>query len=101
MQNGRPSTETKVADLRVYSAYLGISIFIALVILGYFAAGASWYLILGFFSIVYLLMNIYLLVICYKLPEKPRHFWRIWRNLFTGISLIYLCLYSTGWSIVI
>jgi hypothetical protein len=90
------SIETKVADLRVYSAYLGISIFIVLVILGYFAAGASWYLILGFFSIVYLLMNIYLLILGYQLPEKPKSFWRIWRNLFTGISFIYLCLYSAG-----
>jgi hypothetical protein len=96
MQNGRPSVATKVADLRVYSAYLGISIFIVFMISRYFVDAASWYLILGFFSIVYLLMNIYLLVICYKLPEKPRHFWRIWRNLFTGISLIFLCFHAGG-----
>lgn len=86
----------KVADLRVYSAYLGISIFIVFMISRYFVDEGRWYLILCSFSIVYLLINIYLLVIYYKLPEKPRHFWRIWRNLFTGISLIYLCLYSAG-----
>jgi 4-hydroxybenzoate polyprenyltransferase len=96
MEPANSSVATKVADLRVYSAYLGISIFVALVILGYFAAGASWYLILGFFSIVYLLMNIYLLVISYKLSGKPRRFWQIWTNVFTGVCYIFLCLYSAG-----
>jgi hypothetical protein len=96
MEHVHSSVATKVADLRIYSAYLGISIFILFVISRYFVDESLWYLILCSFSIIYLLMNIYLLVISYQLPEKPKSFWRIWRNVFTGISLVFLCLYAAG-----
>jgi hypothetical protein len=93
---GRPSSlDTKIADLRIYTAYLGITIYIIFGISRTFLDTGGWYLVLGGFAVINLMLNIYLLALYFQLQES-NILKRIWVRLAGGIGLVVLCFHAGG-----
>jgi hypothetical protein len=96
MEDRQSSLDTKIADLRIYTAYLGITIYIIYGISRTFLDTGGWYLILGGFAVLNLAMNIYLLKIYYQLRETSKILKRLWVLLAVGIGLVVLCFHAGG-----
>lgn len=90
------SYDTRIADLRIYTAYLGITLCIIYGISKIFLETGGWYLILGGLAVINLMLNIYLLALYYQLRETSDILKRIWVLLAVGIGLIVLCFHAGG-----